>query len=49
MCCILKPYINDCEDILESHIGKKDEQGAIDVHYTILIYLLTKVNDADQQ
>lgn len=45
---VLKSHVNDCEDILESHIGKEDEQGAVDVHHAVLIYLLAEVNDADQ-
>jgi len=43
-----KSHVNHGKGILESHVGKENEQSTIDIHHTVLIHLLTKVNDADQ-
>lgn len=42
-------HVNNRKDVLEGHVGEKDEQGAVDVHRAVLIHLLAKINDADQQ
>lgn len=45
----LSAYIDYCKDILESHVGQKQEQSSIDIHYTFLIQLLAKIDDSQQQ
>lgn len=42
-------YINYGKHILKCHIGQKEENGAIDIHYTILRQFLAKEYNANNQ
>lgn len=45
----LSPHINNRKDVLESHVGDEDKQGAVDIHHAVLVHSLIEVHDADQQ
>lgn len=41
-------YVDDSEDVLESHVGEEHEYGSVDVHNTILVKVLPEVDHPDQ-
>ena len=42
-------HVDDTEDVLEGHVGEEEEEGAVDVHHSLLVQLLAQVYDAEQQ
>lgn len=41
-------YVYDCKDVLESHIGEKEEEGSIHIHDALLIQNLPIKDNADE-
>lgn len=41
--------IGHSDHVLESHVGQKYENSAVDVHYAILVHVLTEIYSTEQK
>lgn len=42
-------YSDDSEHVLEGHVGDADEKRSVDVHNSILVIALAKINQSNHQ
>ena len=46
---LLAEHVDDREDIAEGEVDHDQEEGAVDVHDSVLVQLLVQVDDSKQQ